>query len=475
MDINSLLTGLVSNASQQDNGASLLSAIAQYQQMLAANQDATNQLGVNPQILQGQQQVDLGRINAAQGILNSPLEQTTQPWIQNTGPGSAQAQIAGLLSQGRPAFNPGNSGPFTPNWGAIGASLAAQSNYDKQLSDAQIRAITDTSILSPGQRQMLDEQMQGGRLDQASALLAGTKPQPGVDPGLLTKFGEGAAALLANQDKSRADLAGAGLQALSTQNTNQMGLQKAAMEGQNQLDVQNLKNQGDLATATAKATQEQTELSPSVRAKYQEQVLGLTKMGQDLSVMSKLWEPGFGSDIYKTQLALADAAAKKGINYTPVGVSSESLQNYNEFKRGIHQIVIDAKNLINDKTSARNMDKLEASIFDPHNPPDEQRANLVNLLVENQINKELHLKVLNAGLNNNKDVGDLGSKLAQEVTPEQRQAIRDRIIQEHPNLAPQSPHTTGANGQAIKPGSGPTQAGAQAYLLKLQQQQGQQG
>jgi len=342
---------------------SLMDAIAQYYAMLQQNMAQTNAQGVNPQILQGQQGVDLARIGAAQGIVNEPLQQTSQPWIQN--PDSPyNAQLAGLLAKGPTQVAPGqfNGRGFDASAGINQANL---NQYNNQVGAAKLGAFFDTKILSPAERQMLDEGMQSGRLDNASALLAGTKPMPGVDPAQLGMFG----ALAQKDIESKDRLVG-----------EKYKTQAAALEAQanreNDLIKQKLSNEGSLAAAEATARNK----PPTVyEMKAQEEANEARAKASRLEDLGKQFKDIFYQTRTEWRAKLGDAFEKQGI---PNDIKPEG---YDQFYAGVNSFLTDYVKL---KGGNRGMSSeqtkkfLFKQMFDEAKDASTARVNFANAIAE---------------------------------------------------------------------------------------------
>lgn len=414
--------------------SSLMNAIQQYYQMLQQNQAATNAQGVNPQILQGQQGVDLARVAAAQGIVNAPLEQTTQPWIvdpANSNSGWGKAALAthnALLSQGPPSSNPNEYGGIINGFN-VGAVLADQQkrDYYKRLEDSAFNMnLYGTKILSPAERQMLDEKMQAGRLDNASGLLAGTKPMPGVDPNQLGMFG----ALAQKDIESKDKLVGEKFKA-------QGELAKANSLGQIELSKQQLANEGSLAAAQATARNKPPTVYEMKAQEQADEARATAARAEDIGLQ-------FNPEFYLTRTAwkakLGDAFEKQGI---PNDVKPKG---YDQFYAGVNDVI---NNYLKITGGPRGMSNEKAreyilrSMFDDAKDASSASANLVDFIAKYHV--AANLAAINAEQAaqrgqrfdpSSPEAKALVDKKMAALDPKAFEMARQEVIKKIPNLAP---------------------------------------
>jgi hypothetical protein len=419
--------------------ASLLQAIQQYAAMLAQQKQQQDAMGVNPQIIQGQSNVDLARVQAAQGILNQPQAAPGQNWeVDPNGANNLMAQR--LLSQGAPVpaaprqqasyGNPLLDMLRPTDWETAAFNSQNRNNYNRDLSTA--RANGETRMLTPEEMQKRDLAMQQAPLDAASGLLSGTKPQQAFDPAL---FGQ-LAGVAGQQGVASTNLKGHMFDAQATQ-------QAALMNSQTQKDIASGNNATNLATAKLQADAVAGKpRQPTVYEMKAQEAKDTALQGlSTASDVANQFKPEFFLTSTKVTDEVRDAFAKKGI---PIGADNQA---YDQFKLGLDDMATQYIKLVGGPRGFSN-EKAKEQILKPivneTNSPEDASAAMVEMLARFHVAAH-HASIVAdeaaaAGQRINTNDPATKEKIRNDTEKAlkggEMQAARDAVYKVHPNLKP---------------------------------------
>jgi len=416
--------------------ASLLQAIQQYAAMLAQQKQEQDQLGVNPQIIQGQSNVDQARVQAAQGLLDAPAMAPGQNYqVDPNGINNITAQR--LAAQGpqflQPQARPVSNNPMADMLrqdftGAQNQGILNQ--YNKQLGTA--RANGETVMLTPQEMQARQIAMTQAPLDAATGLLAGTKPQQAFDPAL---FGQ-LAGIAGQQGVAATNLKGHMFDAQAAQQT-------ALMNAQTQKDIAQGKNATDLAVAAknAEAIAGKPRQPTVYEMKAQETKDTALQGLSQASDIANQFKPEFFLTSTKVKDEVRDAFAKKGI---AIGHDNQA---YDQFKLGLDDMATNYIKLVGGPRGFSN-EKAKEQILKPiineTNSPEDAQAAMVEMLARFHVAAHHAAQVAdeaaNAGQRANMNDPATKERIRNDTEKAlkggEMQIARDAIYKAHPNLRP---------------------------------------
>jgi hypothetical protein len=418
--------------------ASLLQAIQAYAAMLAQQKQANDEMGVNPQIIQGQSNVDQARVQAAQGLLDAPAVAPGQNW--EVDPNGANNMMAKkLMEQGAPAMvaprqqasygNPLMDMLRPTDWETAGFNKNVRAQYDNDL--ARARNNGETRMLTPQEMQARDIAMKQAPLDAATGLLGGTKPQQAFDPAQLQAGLPGMQAVAVGAQGSRNAFMQADGQVRS-----------AALAAQGQIGAAKATAEGNVAAERAKLEGKDAELSKSTKGAMEMQVIDAEAMQTSLQTLGKDFTPDYFNDISLTKNDLAQWAERKGVD---MSVAQE------EYTRGRTQFILNTKQMFNAyrksitgaAASEKELADLEASLFNTKMSPTAAKAALLDLMTNIQLKSFIAKNALEKGIMpkgikpRSKEFGDyIDSVAGAGDYSKMKEAIRAYYLQQNPALNP---------------------------------------
>ena len=411
--------------------ASLLQAIQAYAAMLAQQKQANDEMGVNPQIIQGQSNVDQARVQAAQGLLDQPAMAPGQNWQEN--PDSPYLTLQkSLISQGPQQVAPiAGQSPLNAVLMQSSMQQAADRRFKDQVYSAGFNARADTKMLTPQEMQARDIAMKQAPLDAATGLLGATKPQQAFDPAQLQAGLPGMAAVATGAQKSR-----------DTYIDSQGKIQVAQIGGDALMGAEKIRAEGNVAAEKAKREGTDAELSKSTKGALEMQVIDAEAMQTSLQTLGKDFTPDYFNDISLTKNDLAQWAERKGID---MSVAQE------EYTRGRTQFILNTKQMFNAyrksitgaAASEKELEDLEKSIFNTKMSPTAAKAALLDLMTNVQLKSFIAKNALEKGIipkgikPRSKEFGDYIDSVAQAGDySKMKEDIRKYYLQQNPALNP---------------------------------------
>ncbi len=440
---------------------SLFNSLGQLLQYAQGIQALNNNAGVNPQLLQGQQQIDLQRLAAAQQILNSQQDAVSQNYMPDPNSPYA-AQLQGLLKAGPQQIAPPTGNNPYAQWGNIAQQNNANQTWMDLVRTAGINAKNDTMILSPQQQLERDLAMQKSKFDGANSILQGMKPTQAVDPALFQALAPMVGKTLEGSQKSRDTLATAqaAMGAAQAQARGAMGA--AQIQAQGNIGAAEAKAKGDIQTAMIQfGPNAGTKLTPAMRTELQKVITDFQPVQASLNQVAKQFNPEFFTTAFK-------AANYLGGKLDTVGLAPAELkaarQEYTAFLDQTEQMFNSYRKAITGAAAPiQELEQIRQSIFNAFKEgPEAGKASLLNLMTEIQMKMYFAQNGIQNGLIKPSDDALPGTEAFATMVDqlyeskkdgELRQKIYDKLQDIYPQLATKAhmDKRKGVNSQAAAP------------------------
>jgi hypothetical protein len=441
-NIGSLLGGAAAAPQAQPTAGmnSLLAGDSSSYNQLLQQQLQQDQMGANPQILQGQQGVQLASIDAANSILNNPaylsaIGPAAQNWIID--PKSAAAtQRDSLIAGGPEAFAPHGVGNFMPS-GSPASMSAGMRDWQRAVDNANFWA--NSSFYGGGLRYKTPEEMQqsqnAGLLAQvngAKDAMKGVEPRQMVNPEMQAKY----ASLLGASQASENTLAG-------TKATADAVVKAAAIKGA--ADTKTAEVTGKYNVEAEKAKREAgAALQKSTRAKLEQEISGSQGVQANLQNMGSMF-----NNSWFTLQGRARIQYLKGKDYLSLTDAQDKadLDEWTQFQKQTEQMFNEyRKQITGAAASDTEIEKLRQTVFNMALSPTQAKSALLDLMAEMNMKTTIAQGILQRGLQSGQEPSVLpgteqfgrmvDNLYNSQSVGENKKAIRAALIKMYPKLDP---------------------------------------
>lgn len=440
-NIGSLLGGAAAAPQAQPTAGmnSLLAGDSSSYNQLLQQQLQQDQMGANPQILQGQQGVQLASIDAANSILNNPaylnaMGAASQNWVLDPANSTSNWGRAGAAKL--QALQAAGPEAFAPTKGMLAGTPAGQQtamrDYLKAIDQATYEAGFGTRYKTPEEMQQSQNAGLLAQINGAKDAMKGVEPRQMVNPEMQAKY----ASLLGASQASENTLAG-------TKATADAAVKAAAIKGA--ADTKTAEVTGKYNVEAEKAKREAgAALQKSTRAKLEQEISGSQGVQANLQNMGSMF-----NNSWFTLQGRARIQYLKGKDYLSLTDAQDKadLDEWTQFQKQTEQMFNEyRKQITGAAASDTEIERLRQTVFNMALSPTQAKSALLDLMAEMNMKTTIAQGILQRGLQSGQEPSVLpgteqfgrmvDNLYNSQSVGENKKAIRAALIKMYPKLDP---------------------------------------